>query len=301
MRMFVLTIAAAAFASSGARAGDSAWLADAISSARSGAVIDIPAGDYDLTDQKIYKSITLKGSADGKTVFRSAAVTEKGILVPLTGVDLRVENITFSGAKSWDRNGAGVRHEGRNLTLVNCRFIGNEDGVLSTGDKNGNIVIERSLFRESGFGDGQSHGVYVDGAALVDVRDSKFVSTRIGHHLKSLSKRTIVRGTTFDDGHGRGSYAIDASRGGALIAENNVFIQASDAENWAIINYDLTRGGAADGVTIAENRVINRFQGGVFLRNDTKLQPVMRANTIENLGKKPLALTNPGSPAPRDN
>lgn len=110
-----------------------------------------------------------------------------------------------------------------------------------------------------------------------------------------------MRGTTFDDGHGRGSYAIDASRGGALIAENNVFIQASDAENWAIINYDLTRGGAADGVTIAENRVINRFQGGVFLRNDTKLQPVMRANTIENLGKKPLALTNPGSPAPRDN
>ncbi len=300
MRLCILAIALAALPASGALAGDSAWLAEAIASAKSGAVIDIPAGDYDLTDQKIYKSVTLKGSADGKTVFRSAAVTEKGILVPLAGVDLRVENITFSAAKSWDRNGAGIRHEGRNLTIVNCRFVGNEDGVLSTGDKNGEIVIDRTLFRENGFGDGQSHGVYVDGAALVDVRDSKFVSTRIGHHLKSLSKKTVVRGTTFDDGHGRGSYAIDASRGGELIAEGNVFIQASDAENWTIVNYDLTRGGSADSVTMADNKVINRFQGGVFLRNDTKLHPVMRANTIENLGRKALALTNPGSPAPRD-
>lgn len=301
MRPFLVFAALAVLAASPASAGDSAWLADAIGSAKSGAVIDIPRGDYDLTDQKIYKSVTLKGSADGNTVLRSASVTEKGILVPLTGVDLRVENITFASAKSWDRNGAGIRHEGRNLTVVNCRFIGNEDGILSTGDKNGVITIERTLFRENGFGDGQSHGIYVDGAALVDVKDSKFVSTKIGHHLKSLSKKTVVRGTTFDDGHGRGSYAIDASRGGELIAENNVFIQASDAENYSIINYDLTRGGSADGLVIQGNKVVNRFRGGNFLRNDTKLAPLMTANVIENLGGAPLNLVNPGSPKPRTN
>lgn len=301
MKIFVVLTVLAAISISDAGAGDSAWLADAIASAKSGAVIEVPRGDYDLTDQKIYRSVTLKGSADGKTVLRSASVTEKGILVPLVGVDLKVENITFAGARSWDRNGAGIRHEGRNLTVINCRFIGNEDGILSTGDKNGVITIERTLFRENGFGDGQSHGVYVDGAAMVDVRDSKFVSTKIGHHLKSLTKKTVVRGTTFDDGHGRGSYAIDASRGGELIAENNVFVQASDAENHSIINYDLTRGGSADGLVIQGNKIINRFRGGNFLRNDTKLAPVMSGNEIENLGGKPLALTSPGSPRPREN
>lgn len=279
--------------------GNSAWLSEEISSAKAGAVIEIPAGDYDLTDFKIYRSITLKGAADGKTVLRSAAVTDKGVLVPLAGVDLRVENITFSGTKSWSRNGAGVRHEGRNLTVVNCRFIGNEDGILSTGDKNGVITVERSQFFDNGFGDGQSHAIYVDGAAFVDVRDSKFVSTRIGHHLKSLAQKTVVRNTTFDDGHGRGSYAIDASRGGELVAENNIFIQASDAENYSVINYDLTRGGSADGLTLVGNKIVNRFRGGVFLRNDTKLAPVMTANEIENLGGKAMALTSPGSPRPR--
>lgn len=298
-----LAVAILLFGASAAQAapGDSAWLAEAVSSAKGGAVIEIPAGDYDLTDQKIDRSITLKGSPDGKTVLRSAAVTEKAILVPLTGVDLRVENITFAGAKSWDRNGAGIRHEGRNLTVVNCRFIGNEDGILSTGDKKGVITIERSLFRDNGFGDGQSHAIYVDGAALVDVKDSKFISTRIGHHLKSLSDRTIARGTTFDDGHGRGSYAIDASKGGELIVENNVFVQASDAENWSVVNYDLTRGGAAVGLVLRGNKVVNRFRGGVFLRNDTRLAPVMANNAIEDLGGKTMALTSPGSPKPRDN
>lgn len=299
MKVIAIALFVALAPSAHAAPGNSAWLAEAINAAKSGAVIEIPAGDYDLTDFKIYRSLTLKGSADGKTVLRSAAVTDKGVLVPLTGVDLRIENITFAGTKSWSRNGAGVRHEGRNLTVVNCRFVGNEDGILSTGDKNGVITIERSLFRDNGFGDGQSHAIYVDGAALVDVKDSKFESTRIGHHLKSLAGKTIVRNTTFDDGHGRGSYAIDASRGGALTAENNVFVQASDAENYSVINYDLTRGGSADGVTLTGNKIVNRFRGGVFLRNDTKIAPFMTANEIENLGGKAMALTNPGSPKPR--
>jgi hypothetical protein len=299
MKIVVFALLVVIASAAHAAPGDSAWLIDQISSAKSGAVIEVPAGDYDLTDQKIYRSMTIRGSADGKTILRSAATTEKGILVPLIGVDLVVENVTFAGAKSWDRNGAGIRHEGRNLTVVNCRFLGNEDGILSTGDKNGAITIERSLFRDSGFGDGQSHAIYVDGAALVDVRDSKFVSTRIGHHLKSLAQTTVVRNTTFDDGHGRGSYAIDASRGGALVVENSVFIQASDAENYSVINYDLTRGGSAEGLTLKGNKVVNRFRGGVFLRNDTKLAPVMAANEIENLGGKPMALTSPGSPKPR--
>ena len=300
MKTIVIIVASLMAGASSARAANSAWLAKAISSAKPGAVIEIPAGDYDLTDQRIAKTLTLKGSADGKTVLRSASVTEKGILVPLAGVDFRVENITFAGARSWDRNGAGVRHEGRDLTIVNCRFIGNEDGVLATGDENGTIAIEGSLFSENGFGDGLSHGVYVDGAALVSVTNSRFVGTRIGHHLKSLSRKTVVRGTTFDDGHGRGSYAIDVSKGGELVAESNVFIQAGDAENHTIINYDLTRGGSADGLVIQDNKIVNRYRGGNFLRNDTKLVPVMRGNEIENLGGGPLALTSPGSPRPRE-
>lgn len=301
MNRIAFTLAASlivAACGSPASAGDSDWLKRQIAAAKNGAVIEIPAGDYDLTDQKITRSLSLRGDAGGGTIFRSAETTEKGILVPLAGVDLKVENITFAGAKSWDRNGAGIRHEGRNLNVINCRFIGNEDGILATGDPKGAIAISDSEFIDSGFGDGQSHGIYISTGARLEVTGSRFAGTRIGHHIKSLADATIVRNTVMDDAYGRSSYAIDASRGGDVTIRNNKFIQAADGENYSIVNYDLTRGGAATRLVASGNEIVNYYDGGVFLRNDTKLAPVLSENRIENKGKKPLLLTSPGSPKP---
>lgn len=282
-----------------ASANDSEWLKRAISSARSGAVIEIPAGDYDLTDQKVTRSLTLRGAAEGGTVFRSAAVTDKGVLVPQAAVDLTVENITFESVRAWDKNGSGVRHEGRNLTVVNCKFLNSDEGILATGSEDGVITIRNSEFRNNGFGDGQSHGIYVSSGGKLVVDGSKFVGTRIGHHVKSLAAMTIVRNSLMDDGLGKSSYAVDVSRGGDVTIESNRIVQSPDAENYTIINYDLSRGGAATRLVISGNEIINHIDGGVLLRNDTKLSPILFENRVENKGKKPLALTSPGSPAPR--
>ena len=293
-------IASSSACSPPAAASDSDWLKRAVNSARTGVVIEVPAGDYDLTDLKISRSLTIRGDINGATIFRSAETTEKGVLVPLAGVDLKIENITFAGAKSWDRNGAGVRHEGKDLTVVNCKFLGNEDGILATGDPRGVIRIVNSEFSDSGFGDGQSHGIYVSSGARLEVSGSRFVATRIGHHIKSLAETTIVRNTLMDDAYGRSSYAIDVSKGGNVTIEGNKFIQSADADNYTIINYDLSRGGAASFLEVSGNEIINHFDGGVLLRNDTKLAPKLFENRIENKGKKALSLTSPGSPRPAD-
>lgn len=298
MKIIALALIAALASACGASADEGERLKRQIASARAGSVIDVPAGDYDLKDVAIARSLTLRGPLDGEAVFRSAETTEKGILVPQAGADLRIENITFAGTKSWDRNGAGVRHEGRNLTIINCKFIGNEDGVLATGDPKGVITIDKTQFLDSGFGDGQSHAIYIVNAARLEVANSKFVGTRIGHHVKSLAGATIVRNTLLDDAYGRSSYAIDASKGGDVTIENNRFIQAANADNYTIVNYDLSRGGAATRLVVTGNEIINHFDGGVLLRNDTKLSPTLGENRIENLGEHPLALVSPGSPKP---
>ncbi len=294
----ILSLLFAVSCDASAATNDSQWLARAIASAKSGATIDIPAGDYDLKDLKFTRSVILRGPQAGVATLRSAETTDKGILVPGPGVDLRVENITFAGARSWDRNGAGIRHEGRNLDVVNCKFIGNEDGVLATGDPAGLITISNSAFIDSGFGDGQSHAIYVSSGARLEVAASKFIGTRIGHHIKSLADATIVRNTLMDDAYGRSSYAIDVSRGGDVVVENNTFIQAANADNYSIVNYDLSRGGAATRLVVTGNEIVNHFDGGVFLRNDTGLAPVLSENRVDNRGKRPIALTSPGSPRP---
>ena len=255
-------------------------LLKAISSADEGDEILVRAGAYDLTDLKIRKDLSLKG--EGDVVFHSTAPTAKGILNPVRGVSLRVENITFRGAVSPDKNGAGIRHDGDDLEIINCRFENNENGVLATGSEEGVITIQGSRFSENGHGDGYSHGIYVVNAARLEISDSEFVGTRIGHHVKSLAGETSIRQTRFEDGDGRASYALDASKGGDVAFINNEVLQAADADNPAIINYDLTRGGEALGLKITDNRIVNRHRRGRLLRNRTELTPLIADNNIVN-------------------
>ena len=284
MKTFLASILALVFSASSAYADinvDSASsLKRAVERAKSGETIIIAAGRYDLTDLQLPRSVTLKG--DGEVVFYSSGEVEKGILNPLWHASLRVENIKFENATAPDLNGAGIRHDGVDLTVINCVFENNEDGILATGQDHGVVTIIGSAFINNGYGDGYSHAIYAAGGTTLEVRASRFVGTRIGHHVKSLANVTTVTGSTFDDADGKTSYSIDATHGGVVTITGNSFMQAADADNNTLINYDATRGGAAESLTITGNRIVNRNKNGRLLRNDTKVIPTVSGNEIIN-------------------
>lgn len=259
---------------------DGARLARAIGNAKRGETITIPAGIYEVGDVKVRKSVNLVG--DGEVVLVGTRVLQKGLLDTVLGASLRVENITFKDAEARDHNGAGIRHEGEALTIVNCKFIGNENGVLANGSPSRTIEITNSEFLGNGYGDGYTHGIYVVAAGKLDIKDSRFAGTKIGHHVKSLASVTTITGTDFDDSQGSASYAVDVSRGGDVTISGNSFLKSADADNESIINYDLTRGGKAIGLRITNNKIVNRNPDGKLLRNDTPLTPIIEGNELTN-------------------
>ena len=263
-------------------------LAAEIAQARDGEIILVPAGEYDIRDVKVRRSITLAGATDGETVFFASKPVAKGLLNPMPGVSLTVRNVTFRNAASPDQNGAGIRHDGLDLTIRDCRFINNENGVLSTGDDTGAVTITGSAFIDNGFGDGYSHGLYVVRANQLTIDESRFIGTRIGHHVKSLAQETQISNSVFDDAKGGSSYAIDASRGGAVSIIDNHIIHAATSENAAIFNYDLTRGGEATSLIISGNRIDNHRRHAILLRNPTAVTPVFENNVIKNFGRATL-------------
>jgi RTX calcium-binding nonapeptide repeat (4 copies) len=271
----------------------------AVEQSEAGEEIIIAAGNYDIADLKLPRDMTLRGESN--VVFHSTKPVAKGILNPLPGASIRIENIKFFGASSPDQNGAGIRHDGENLTIVDSTFERNENGVLATGSERGNITVQNSKFLRNGYGDGYSHGIYVVRAASMQINDSQFTGTRIGHHVKSLARVTEIRGSKFDDADGRTSYAIDASKGGEIKITGNQFIQAANADNPAIINYDLSRGGKPGNVTIADNRIINRHRRGKLLRNATAITPIIFGNEITNEGAGELNYTQSATPPPDQN
>ena len=123
LRFFVVPLWAmltAMHAATPVAVSDEASLKHALNRAKSGQAIEIEAGRYGLVDLKLKRDVRLVGR--GEVVFFAPEATAKGILNPLPGVSLHVENIAFLDATSPDLNGAGIRHDGVDLTVVNCRF-----------------------------------------------------------------------------------------------------------------------------------------------------------------------------------
>ena len=283
-----------AIRTSAAANSEADWLIRAVAAAENGATLSVPAGQYDIRDLKIRRDLTLTG--DGNVTFFSSRPVAKGLLNPVKGVSLRVENITFIGAASPDNNGAGIRHDGKDLSVVNCEFVENENGILATGEASGVISIRNSRFLRNGYGDGYSHGVYVSSGGALTIEASEFVGTKIGHHVKSLAATTTLVGSSFDDADGRTSYTLDASKGGDVQVLNNRITQAASSDNPAIINYDLTRGGAATRLVIEGNTIINRHRRGRLLRNDTPVAPLIADNDIRDENGGRLEYGAPAAP-----
>ena len=75
--------------------------------------------------------LTLRGIGQGRVKLPANGKHAGGKAIwVIAGNDVTVENIEFSGARVPDRNGAGIRPEGQNLTVRNCRFYDCEDGIL---------------------------------------------------------------------------------------------------------------------------------------------------------------------------
>jgi hypothetical protein len=94
----------------------------------------------------------------------------KGILV--TNAKVALDHLEFSGATVADGNGAGVRFDGGNLTITNCYFHNNQDGLLASPAPKGTITVDASEFARNGTGDGLTHNIYVGRIATFTITNS---------------------------------------------------------------------------------------------------------------------------------
>lgn len=190
--------------------------------ARDGDVIEIENGTYVDCAVWIANGLTIVGKGNGAVVV--GKLCEGKALFVVRGHDAIIRNITFTGARAPDANGAGIRAEGRNLTVQNSRFIDNENGILAGSMPGSTIRILDSRFERNGSCEKAcAHGIYVNRIDLLRIERSQFLETRTAHHIKSRAVATELIGNDIRDGAtGTSSYLLDIPNGGALLMEGNV-------------------------------------------------------------------------------
>lgn len=245
-------------------------LASAAAQAKDGMRIEVDAGDYigdvavwpqsDLTLQAVGGRVNLMAggqSAQGKGIFVTA------------GERIRIEGFDFSGAVVPDQNGAGIRLERGSLHLVDCTFKNNENGLLTSNDKNARLELDDCEFGTILRRNGQNHNVYVGAIGYLRVSGSYFHHGQLGHLLKSRAAvNHIFYNRLVDDIGGEASYEMDFPNGGQALVVGNVIQQSSGTQNPHIVTF------GEEGYTwpnqelqLINNTLIDlRPSGGVYLR-----------------------------------
>jgi nitrous oxidase accessory protein NosD len=270
----------------------------AAAAARPGDTVRIAPGNY--TDCAVWRTSRLIVEATGAgAVLADKTCAGKGIFV-IDATDITVRNITFERAAASDKNGAGIRAEGGNLTVEHCRFIDNENGILANTVPGSTIHIVDSEFRGNGKCDGQcAHGIYINGVQQLEVEHSRFISQHIGHHIKSRAHNTVLIDNDIADGpDGNSSYLIDIPNGGNVLIQGNRLQKGKMAENTGTA---VPIG--EEGVTNPTRQLIirdNTFvsdlpEPTVFVRNATTTPATLSGNHLHG---RITPLVGPGSVSP---
>jgi hypothetical protein len=213
-------------------------LGSAVAAAQPGDQIFVRAGTYANDHATVRVPLAITG-VGGFVHLKSDGMIPNGKAIVIVAADATFTNVEFSGAKVDDQNGAGIRWEAGNLTLRNCWFHDNEDGLLSSAIPDGTIVIERSTFEHNGNFSDQRHNLYIGHVAAARVTDTLFYDAVDGSGLKSRARRNDIENNRFIDAPrwDTQNYHIDLPDGGDAIVRNNFFHREATASNRAIIHF----------------------------------------------------------------
>ena len=258
----------------------------AIAASSDGDVIEIAAGTYAGDVCGWSKSgLTLRG-VGGLAKLDAAGKNSGGKAIwVIAGNDTVVENIEFTGATVPDQNGAGIRQEGKTLTVRGCFFHDNENGILAGNNAESVITVEYTEFANNGFGDGYTHNLYINHIGKLVFQHNYSHRSKSGHLLKSRAAETWVLYNRLTQEDGTGSYEIDLPNGGRTFVIGNLVQQGASTENGSIVSY-RREGPHADNPStelfVVNNSFVNeRPSGGTFLNVDAGVtDPVIVRNNI---------------------
>lgn len=247
---------------------------EAATVAKDGDTVEIDAtvfvGDVAVWHQN---NLTLKG-VGGRAHLKAGGRSAEGKAIwVVKGDDTTIENVEFSGTRVRHLNGAGIRLEGRNLTLRHCSIHDNEMGILTGRNPESDIIIESCEFNNNTVDyekyNRVGHNIYIGNVRTFKLINSYVHGAAVGHNVKTRARTNIIlNNRIMDERDGGSSYLIDLSNGGTSYVIGNLFHQSPENNNQTMISYGA-EGFIHPGrdLYVINNTFVNDDTSGVFIRS----------------------------------
>ncbi len=283
---------------------------DVLYDLKDGDTVEILVGTYvDVLPIYNKKNITIRGLGGmAKLVAPEFIPNDKAIIVLSNTENILLENLEFTGATSSGGNGAGIRFEDKypeggakgSLYVRNCYFHHNENGILTSGGEQLELVIEDSEFAYNGSGDvGYTHNLYVGPIKKFTFKHNfshNIVGSRTdgGHLLKSRAKQNIIiNNRIIDENGGPASREIDLPNGGDSLIEGNLIVQSQKAYNNDLIGYGHEGlSNPSSKLLVKGNILVNERTSGNFISAAAGTQLQLINNKFVGQGHVPSAEIN---------
>lgn len=254
--------------------------------ARAGDTIEIDAAVYpnDYAEWR-QENLTIRG-VGGMAHLQSDALIPNGKAIWIvSGNNTVIENVEFSGARVVDTNGAGIRHEGGNLTLRNTYFHHNEFSVLTGAYPDASLDVISSRFYFQTRAGTFSHGIYVGELGRFTITGSHFKGTDRGHQIKSRALENHILYNRIEDvAGGNSSRLVDLSNCGLSYIIGNDMQQAGTSQNLNAIGYGPEgcegRSARQHRLFVVNNTFVNEAIIGTFVRNHTNGDVLVANNLV---------------------
>jgi hypothetical protein len=236
-------------------------IAQAVTVAQNGDDVQIDAGTY--TGSGIF-GVWWQSNLTIEAVGGHAHLDASGLYIPnlkgifvIDGTNVTVKGIEFSGAHdtvNTDANWAGIREEGTNLTVNDCIFHNNDDGLLAGANLSSNIVIDYSQFYQNGYGDGYSHNMYIGNVNSFTLEYSYSANANNGRLVKSRAESNYLLYNRITDETGNADVEVDFANGGLCYLIGNLIEKIPAANN----NHTLIMfGGEGETNTLEQLYLVN--------------------------------------------
>jgi hypothetical protein len=208
----------------------------------------------------------------------------KGIFV-ISGSNVHVHNIEFANAVVQDNNGAGIRQEGVNLHISNCRFVANEMGILAGNIPDCKTTVEYCEFVNGGstLNPGYQHNIYINHIdTLVFRYNFTYDAIAEGHELKSRATYNFILYNRIANQSSEDSRTIDLPNGGTSVIVGNIIEQGPNSANSNLLGYGLEglTNNAPHKLYCVNNTFVNKKATGSFIQIANGTEAMFVKNNI---------------------
>jgi hypothetical protein len=231
--------------------------------ALAGDTVNVQAGSYinDFPDT-INQTVNLIGIG-GMAHMSATTAVPNGKALLVIGNDststcvVTISNFELSNVTVASNNGAGIRYQGGSLILNDCFLHDNQEGILGGANQTtGTVTINNTEFYNNGYGDGQTHNIYLEVGTL-NLNNVYSHSAIVGHELKSRSGQTTIINSRFQDENGTASYCLDFPNGGNVSVTGCTIQKGINASNHTcLIAYGEEGAVQANSALLIRNNVL---------------------------------------------